>query len=921
MNPTLGAAAAAIATVLLAQDAPQRATFRASVDLVPVDVSVVDKDGRPIQDLKRADFTVLVDGRPRTLASAEFISFARATEAPPPPPEDYSTNTTAVGGRLIMIAIDAGNIGPGRGKIAFDAARRFIGTLNSADRVAIATIPGAGPQIDFTANHALVQMLLQRVVGQAQSDGGGRRVSLAEALAIDRDDPTTLSQVLDRECAGAASPGERQICRQELLDEAHSLTMDVKQRARNSIIGLQHVLDRLASNEAPKTMIYISEGLVIDRDISELSWIGGAASRAHVTMYVMQLDQVSVDIAEPRPSTTRGADRQTMMEGLETLAGATRGDLLHVVAGADAAFRRLGLELSGYYLLSFEAQAGDHDGKTHKIRVDVNRKSVEVRARREFNAGAVAHRSNEDMVVETLRSPLLAADLPMRVTTYALQEPGSSKLKVLLAAEIDRSLNPGANITLGYVLVDGKGKMAASEVERSLKTPIDRRTQTQAYLGAALLEPGVYTLKVAAVDGTGRRASVERSFKAQLNMLGQIHATDLLIADNSGPVGASGLVPTITANFAGDMLHGYIELYSEVPELLRQATVRIEVAANEAGEPLDSAVARFQDIPDGGDRRRAAETGVAIALLPPGEYVARASIAVGGHKVGQVTRPFRIVRTAASASGERPAFRSGVPIAFASRIDAFDRHAVLAPPVVGFFLNRLSATAASNAAAVTPALDHARSGRFTDAMEALKGTSDDQLAAVFLGGLALLEKGELEPAAAKFRAALKLDSEFLPAAFYLGACYAAGGRDREAAGAWQTSLITESEAPFIYTLLGDALLRLRDADQAVDVLREARSLWPENEDVQIRLGTALVMSGKAGDALAILDPYLARHPDDVERLFVALRALYEARAGGHPIGAPGEDRARFARYAEAYKAAHGPQAAIVAEWRRYMDKK
>jgi predicted Zn-dependent protease len=165
-----------------------------------------------------------------------------------------------------------------------------------------------------------------------------------------------------------------------------------------------------------------------------------------------------------------------------------------------------------------------------------------------------------------------------------------------------------------------------------------------------------------------------------------------------------------------------------------------------------------------------------------------------------------------------------------------------------------------------------------------------------------------------------MDPEFFSAAFYLGACYAAGGKDRDAAGAWQTSLITESNAPFVYTLLGDALLRLRDMDQAIDVLTEARSLWPADDQVTIRLGTALVMANKPGDALKVLEPYLAAHPADTERLFLALRALYEARSAGRPIGTLEADRALFTRYADAYTAAKGPQLALVAQWRKYVEK-
>ena len=39
--------------------------FPAGADVVSVDVSVVDGDGRPVRGLTAADFVVEVDGRPR----------------------------------------------------------------------------------------------------------------------------------------------------------------------------------------------------------------------------------------------------------------------------------------------------------------------------------------------------------------------------------------------------------------------------------------------------------------------------------------------------------------------------------------------------------------------------------------------------------------------------------------------------------------------------------------------------------------------------------------------------------------------------------------------------------------------------------------------------------------------------------------
>ncbi len=80
------------------------------------------------------------------------------------------------------------------------------------------------------------------------------------------------------------------------------------------------------------------------------------------------------------------------------------------------------------------------------------------------------------------------------------------------------------------------------------------------------------------------------------------------------------------------------------------------------------------------------------------------------------------------------------------------------------------------------------------------------------------------------------------------------------------------------------------------------------------------MQGNHGEALKVLDPYLARNPSDHERYFVALRAMYDARTAGISIKSPPEDAALFERYAAAYKSAGGPQVALVEQWRKFMSK-
>jgi VWFA-related protein len=900
---------------IAAQD-QQAPTFRTTVDLVPVDVSVLDRSGRPIQGLEAKDFMITVDGRPRRVASAQYIASVRDTEPTPAGPTHYSSNTSAAGGRMIMIAVDQANIGAGRGRVAMEAARKFVERLSSADRVGLVTLPGAGPQIDFTANHALVHTMLGRIVGQDTGFQGAYRIGIQEATEINRGNALLLTEVVNRECAGLRGV-ELELCRRQITTDAMTMVTLGRERARNSMAALKQLIDRMALTPSLKTVIYISEGLLIDREFADVTWLGPSASRAQVVLYVMQLEAPVFDASIARPSPTASQDRALAEEGLGMLAGMTRGTVMRVVSSADTVFERLGLELSAYYLLSFEPEAGDRDGKAHKIVVSVpERKEALIRSRREFVVSAGTMRTAEDQLGETLRAPLLSSDIGLKLSTYTLREGDTQRLRILLAAEIDRSRNPTEKISLAYVLLDTKGNLVGSLVEKDVSTPIRAASRTQAFVSSVVADTaGLYTLKLAVVDGRGTRGSVEHTFRAQLSSAGQVRVTDLLIGEQSASAGR--VLPTVAGEFSTDVLHSYVELYSDAEEALKNTTVEMEVAASAEGRPLDHAAARLLSLPGDGPGKRTAEAVVPIALLPPGDYVARAVVNIGGKRAGAVVRPFTIPKTRMTADATRPtsALPVRAPIAFTSRIDAFDRKAVLAPDVVGFFMERMN-FGPGGAPGAPVAIEHARNGRFEEAITALGAIQNKAVATAFLNGLSLYANGQLEPAATKFREALKLDSEFFPAAFYLGSCYAAGGRDKQAVGAWQTSLVTESDAPFIYTLLADGFIRLREPVSALNVLKEANTLWPDNEQVLLRLGTAYAAAGNPADALKILEPYLERNPNDHERLYLALQSIYQARAAGRSIKSPAEDKALFERYAAAYKAANGRQAELVEVWRK-----
>src|SRR5215211_1448123 len=64
--------ALALAAALVWQD-PQRPTFRTGAEVVRVDVTVIDRKGHPVADLRADDFTIEEDGVPQKIQSFKFL--------------------------------------------------------------------------------------------------------------------------------------------------------------------------------------------------------------------------------------------------------------------------------------------------------------------------------------------------------------------------------------------------------------------------------------------------------------------------------------------------------------------------------------------------------------------------------------------------------------------------------------------------------------------------------------------------------------------------------------------------------------------------------------------------------------------------------------------------------------------------------
>ena len=886
-------------------DPIQGPTFRTGVDIIAVDVAVVDNRGRPIEDLHAADFTVKVDGEPRRVVSAELVKvdLAATRKQVDDRTETYFTsNLTAPQGRQIVLAIDQMNVRPGSIRAVMSAAQRFLDKLSPLDQIAFIAYPEPGPRVGFTSDRLRLKLAMESLIGHGvRSDPTRFNIGVFEAMQIaDKRDQVTLATVTTRECRRRfAGPTALDQCQREIIDEASQVAHRARQDADQSLRGLQQMLEQLALLDGPKSLILLSEGLAID-SLNELDEIVRLAAIARVQLNVLLLDSERGDVSVAQESPTPFDDRQIQMTGLQNLASMARGALYHVAGTGETIFDRLASEISAYYLLGVEQKANDREGARRRIDVQVGRRGAIIRSRQAFvlSAASRKRRSIEENLREALSSPFPISGVPLRATTFAQQDPAGGKVRLMVAADVAQPGAKPAPFGIGYVLIDREGHVAGSFADkRTLSSSSGSSTAPLDFLGAVVVEPGIYELRLAVVDEEGRRGSIVREVNAW-KMAGEELALGDLFVGGLPPAG-QGLRPGVEPHVSSEQLAAYVELYSTTAATFDRANVTIEIADDADGPALTSGNAQLT--PGTQPAWRVAQGVVAASMLPAGRYVARARVLRDGTTVSVLSRPFVLERTVTSAP-------TAVAVRFNPVVARFEREAVLRRELV----EPLLASVEKRSPSLKAALTEARAGRYGPAaLEAL--SAGDQAVAQLLRGIELYAKGQLNEAATQLQLAAGPRRDFFPAAFYLGACFAAAGRDRDAAGVWQFALGTEPRPNEVYALAADARMRDGQPGSAIDILKIAYQRSPADDQITRRLAMAYVVSGRHADALPLLDAYLEHQPADEEALFAAVLAQYEAVRTGQTLS--NVDRAKVRRYATAYR---GAERALVDKYVEVM---
>jgi len=540
-------AVALLHNVVTSQE-PTDYTVRVQSDLVLVNVTVRDKAGNIVKNLKPENFSILEDNKPQKIASVDLENvdavamqnvpvtqaLPEQTHAAGPGAATFSSSATDrfKDRRLIVLFFDLSAMQPDEIDRAVTSAEHYVDTqMAPADLVSIVSL-GSSLLVnqDFTPDHELLKKQLQMF-----STGAGQGY----------EEGTTGST------EGTPDTGQP-----FTADDTEYNIFNTDRRLE----ALRSVAEKLSHLQQKKSLIYFSGGM--DRtgieNQSELRAAVNAAVRSNMAIYTMDLRGLQAFVAggEAQNASLRGTSPYsgqsminalnsnfTTQETLVTLASDTGGRAFLDSNDFTQVFKGVQQDTSTYYLLGYRSSNPARDGRYRHITVKVNLPGVKIDYRRGYYAPAdYQHSTKEDkelQLQEQLASELPATDLPLYLNAaYFRMEAGKYFLSVSLVvpgSEIPftrSSDRDKANLDVIGLVLDPE-QHPLTHIRDTVKLAVDASSEVRKknvqYNTGLSLPPGKYHLKfVVRENQTGQMGSFE---------------TDLVVPDlKSQPVKMSSIV-------------------------------------------------------------------------------------------------------------------------------------------------------------------------------------------------------------------------------------------------------------------------------------------------------------------------------------------------------------------------------------------
>lgn len=571
----------------------QSDVLRVYTQIVQTDVMVFDKQGRFVNGLKKEDFELRIDGKPKPVEFFEKVTAGSVNEELQIAAARGSarTDTTKSAGptpldrgRPVFLYIDDLHLNLAAMATTRKLVARFIeDEMGQNDEAAIASASG---QIGFlqqlTDNKTVLRTALERLKFRPYTvrDFESPAMSEYQALLITNYDRDISEYFIDETIR--RMPGTpRDVAESMVNARARAVVQQAAQVTTNTLTGLEGLIRSASTLPGRKLIFFISGGFFLDDRNSDsryrLQRITSAAARSGVVIYsldarglVASLTDISSQSAfDPsgRVEHANSGELRASQDSLSALAADTGGKAVFNTNSLDASLGRALKETSTYYLLAWKPEReGQQPSKFRRIEVKVTgRPDLSVLVRRGYfdrepePTGATGKKSakNADTKKEAekvavppaeaeLRKVMLGAypkrDIPISLSLSYLNTPvkGPMLSTALQVPNEFLSFAPAADgkqtavITVVGTVFDDKGNAGAGFKNRITITAPSleaaRDGRDLTYGYPVYLGPGLYQVRVGVHDEkTGRNGTAHGWIEIPKLGPGQLALSSLLL--------------------------------------------------------------------------------------------------------------------------------------------------------------------------------------------------------------------------------------------------------------------------------------------------------------------------------------------------------------------------------------------------------
>jgi VWFA-related protein len=463
---------------------PEDQVVRISTDLIQIDVTVIDKNGKSVPGLVADDFEVYENGEKQNLSGAYFMTRSMGGATIGGTPASVTRNAATPGSttvtqlspgsvrRTIAIVVDDLNMSFGSIYYARRALRQFVEQqMEPGDLVAIIRTAGAvGALQQFTSDKQLLLAAIESIRwnpltadADALASVGQTPQDISERFRVESDH---VSQIGGQDESGRKNlvhPSLTQSKARDYNDLKNANQFEAGLYAQASLGTMRYLIQGMNDLPGRKVMFLFSDGMQISSDTvkSRSSYVYDMlqelvefANRSSVVVYTFDtrgLKSMStsasdssyeiIDGHRAQKERLRLEDFKANQEGLTYLAKQTGGQALLDSNDLNGGIQRSLDEQSGYYLLAYVPNSESFDParrRFNKLEVKVRRPGLKVAYRSGFFSTPpastdVAIAGSQRDLIKALTSPFASNQIALTSNSlFAEEDAGGTYIRSFL---------------------------------------------------------------------------------------------------------------------------------------------------------------------------------------------------------------------------------------------------------------------------------------------------------------------------------------------------------------------------------------------------------------------------------------------------------------------------------------------------------